>query len=180
VSPPTPGTDEARVATEVITPTLMTALFGQYRMSVMGVHGLAHWARVLDNGLQIARTTEADPHVVALFAVFHDACRLNDHSDPWHGPRAAALVEDLAALIPVLSPGDRACLAEACDGHTKGKVHDDPTIGACWDADRLDLARVGITPRASYLVPDRSRCLVATRAGARNDNVSVGSSDRME
>jgi uncharacterized protein len=27
-----------------------------------------------------------------------------------------------------------------------GQVADDPTIGACWDADRLNLWRVGKTP----------------------------------
>jgi uncharacterized protein len=167
VAPDSPGAPRSVApvdeAIHAITPALLTALFGQYRMSPMGVHGLAHWARVLDNGLQISRTTEANPYVVALFAVFHDACRLNDHSDPGHGPRAAALVEDLAGLIPVLSRGDRACLAEACTGHTRGKVHDDPTIGACWDADRLDLARVGITPKANYLstAPARDPSIIA-------------------
>ena len=27
-----------------------------------------------------------------------------------------------------------------------GLVSEDPTVGACWDADRLDLPRVGIQP----------------------------------
>ena len=33
----------------------------------------------------------------------------------------------------------------------EGCVHADPTIGTCWDADRLDLWRVGITPHARFL-----------------------------
>jgi hypothetical protein len=33
------------------------------------------------------------------------------------------------------------------DGHTTG----DPAVLACWDADRLDLGRVGTTPHASRL-----------------------------
>ena len=30
-------------------------------------------------------------------------------------------------------------------------VHDDPTIQTCWDADRLDLGRVGKKPKVQYL-----------------------------
>ena len=31
-----------------------------------------------------------------------------------------------------------------------GETTTDPTIGCCWDADRLDLGRVGIEPEAEY------------------------------
>ncbi len=46
----------------------------------------------------------------------------------------------------------------ACDGHTDGKTSDDPTIGACWDADRLDLCRLGdrIDVRALSTAPART------------------------
>jgi hypothetical protein len=52
-----------------------------------GSHGLTHWARVLENGLRLAPATGANVTVVALFAVFHDARRLNDGRDPGHGER---------------------------------------------------------------------------------------------
>ncbi|MBB6018173.1 hypothetical protein HNQ04_003450 [Deinococcus radiopugnans ATCC 19172] len=32
----------------------------------------------------------------------------------------------------------------ACKHHASGQTTDEPTLGACWDADRLDLPRVGI------------------------------------
>ena len=35
--------------------------------------------------------------------------------------------------------------------HVDGDVSDDPTIGTCWDADRLDLGRVGIVPDEQYM-----------------------------
>jgi len=34
----------------------------------------------------------------------------------------------------------------ASGGHTHEGYHDDVTIQTCWDADRLDLGRVGIIP----------------------------------
>ena len=38
-------------------------------------------------------------------------------------------------------------LAAALVDHANGLVSADPTIGTCWDADRLHLPRVGIRPR---------------------------------
>jgi uncharacterized protein len=42
-------------------------------------------------------------------------------------------------------------LVTACSRHTCGSVSADPTIGTCWDADRLDLARFGIVPDPELL-----------------------------
>jgi uncharacterized protein len=42
-------------------------------------------------------------------------------------------------------------LVEACTFHTERHHSSDATIATCWDADRLDLGRVGITPREKYL-----------------------------
>ena len=41
-------------------------------------------------------------------------------------------------------------LVDACRRHTAGLLDAEPTVHTCWDADRLDLLRVGIPPR-----PDR-------------------------
>lgn len=35
--------------------------------------------------------------------------------------------------------------------HDKGETTTDPTIGCCWDADRLDLGRVGKKPDPAYM-----------------------------
>ncbi len=42
-------------------------------------------------------------------------------------------------------------LYRACEGHTHERDHPDVTIQTCWDSDRLDLGRVGITPHPSRL-----------------------------
>ena len=34
---------------------------------------------------------------------------------------------------------------------------DDPIIGTCWDADRLDLGRVGVKPNPKLLSTERAR-----------------------
>lgn len=48
-------------------------------------------------------------------------------------------------------------LVEALADHDRGLVTDHPTIGACWDADRLALWRVGITPDPARLCTAHAR-----------------------
>jgi len=50
-----------------------------------------------------------------------------------------------------LDPQRFGLLEHAVRHHTSGLISDDPTIGACWDADRLDIGRVGITPSPDYM-----------------------------
>ncbi len=102
-----------------------------------------------------------DTHVVFLFALLHDTMRLNDARDPEHGPRAAAFAVALheEGLLGV-TDGQLDLLHHACFEHADGKVSSDPTVGVCWDADRLDLPRVGITP-----VPELLSTAVARNGG---------------
>lgn len=119
----------------------------RFRLSWTGIHGAPHWARVRAHGLWIARHTGADAAVVSLFALLHDAARHNDGADPGHGARAARFVEQLHRDRLLSLDDTRALwLAEACRGHSDGGLRANPTIQACWDADRLDLGRVGIRP----------------------------------
>ncbi len=119
---------------------------GQY-----SVHGLTHWRRVETMALDLGRETGADRTVVRLFALLHDCCRKNDGADPDHGPRAADMLAKLVGNILSID-ADRLCLLEqAIRYHTAGHTSDDPTIGTCWDADRLDLGRVGKRPDEKYM-----------------------------
>ena len=115
------------------------------------LHGLGHWRRVARNGEVLARRTGADPYVVELFAIFHDSRRENDNSDPQHGARGAAYAASLRGLHFELDDERMALLEYACIWHTDGKHHADPTIGTCWDADRLDIGRVGFPPGADFM-----------------------------
>ena len=116
------------------------------------VHGPAHRQRVMENGLKLARLNQADQELVELFALLHDCCREGDGADMLHGPRAAALMKTWRAdLLAGLEPERFNLLHEAVRDHTLGKVHKDITIGTCWDADRLDIGRVGRKIQPGYL-----------------------------
>ncbi|HQZ72335.1 MAG: HD domain-containing protein [Anaerolineae bacterium] len=131
-----------------------------YVLPLRGDHGVAHWARVTEIGLRLAELTGADAEVVALFALFHDARRVNEYDDPEHGLRGAELARSLRGSLVHLNDERFDLLHEACRRHTDGKTSKQPTIQACWDADRLDLGRVGITPRPERLGSDAARSLL--------------------
>ncbi len=59
----------------LLRPELIRSIRQQYRLPWHGIHGVVHWARVLENGLRLASTTGAHLGVVSLFAVFHDSRR---------------------------------------------------------------------------------------------------------
>ena len=138
----------------VLTAPLLQAIRGQYRLRWEGIHGVSHWARVRTIGLRLAEHTRADPVVIELFAVFHDACRTNEDRDPHHGRRGAELAAGLRGHIFGLPDTPFALLIAACADHTDGNTEADITVQTCWDADRLDLGRVGIpTDRARLCTP---------------------------
>ena len=122
-----------------------------------GFHGLDHWDRVYSNGKKLL-TPGVDPLVVGLFAYLHDACREDDGEDSQHGERAALLVDQLRdTLLKDVSEEEIKLLREACRLHTVALKTGDPTIDACFDADRLDLGRVGITPDPDRLATEKGK-----------------------
>ena len=129
----------------------MKAVLGGYSLRWDGTHGLKHWGRVLENGSRLARTTGADPEVVRLFAIFHDCRRINEGFDPGHGLRGAEVARSLLGTCLDLGDDQFEQLHYACQYHTDGLTEADVTVQTCWDSDRLDLGRVGITPRPQYL-----------------------------
>jgi uncharacterized protein len=125
---------------------LVHRILEDYALPWHGTHGLGHWARVLENGLRLAQGTEAKVEIVRLFAVFHDSRRVNESVDDWHGRRGADLAVELRGDLFDLPDDDFDLFYEACAAHTDGLIEGDITVQVCWDADRLDLGRVGIVP----------------------------------
>ena len=128
------------------------------------LHGERHWRAVAHAGLELAEHVPgADAGVVFLFALFHDAQRRNEGHDPEHGPRAAAFAERLHGDAFRLPADGLGRLLLACHEHADGGTSDDPTIAVCFDADRLNLWRVGTKPRRRYLStePARERTRIA-------------------
>jgi uncharacterized protein len=126
-------------------------------------HGLPHWQRVERNGILLSLENgrireDINIKVVRFFAYLHDKCRLDNWTDWEHGVRSADMLSSIRDTILKDFTDEEVCLLEkACRYHTTEHRTGNPTIDVCFDADRLDLGRVGI-------VPDPER--MATEQGA--------------
>jgi uncharacterized protein len=149
--PQRPPIDERVAVMELNIPLILHAVLEDYALPWGGDHGVAHWARVYENGLRLAEETEAIVDVVQLFAVLHDSRRISEGTDPDHGPRAAEFARILRGCLFDLTDHEFDLLHRAYAGHTHERTHPDVTIRTGWDADRLDLGRVGMTPHPKYL-----------------------------
>lgn len=143
---------------------LLAEVKAQFRIDVRGIHGAPHWARVRANGLRLAKVTGADTTVVELFAVLHDSQREDDGLDPFHGDRAAEYTKIVLPKVGVrLSVEQMASLRVACTYHSAGSTSGgfaplyERTILTCWDADRLDLGRIGVIPDPARLCTEAGR-----------------------
>ena len=158
-------------------PSLLRFLRDQFRLDWHGIHGAAHWARVRVNGLAMAKANGARADVVELFALLHDSQRQHEGHDRRHGPRAADFVAGLNGDYFKLDSTGLEMLVYACRHHSDGMMEGDVTVQTCWDADRLDLARVGIWPDPDRLCTEAARePLFLERAIER----SLGTSGRSE
>jgi uncharacterized protein len=139
----------------------------EYVMSIFkcgahSIHGPSHWQRVDAFGLDIAKASGADLTVVRLFALLHDSCRQDDGADLDHGPRAAEMLDRIVPSVFAIDPGRFDLLKEAIRLHTSGLTTKEPTIGTCWDADRLDIGRVGMTPDDKYMSTEVGKGMAAS------------------
>ena len=135
----------------MISASLVSFLRSHFELDWRGLHGVAHWSRVRRIGLCLAELTGANRRVVELFAFLHDSCRRSEDRDPQHGARSALLVAKLNQRYLQLSEPELRLLVIACRYHSAGETHEDPTIATCWDADRFELARLGVTPDPNRL-----------------------------
>ena len=130
---------------------LLLRYLDKFQLPPNTIHGPKHWARVRANGVYIAERLDLETAFVTAFAWLHDCCRESDYQDPDHGRRAAEFAKTLLGMKLFSEGIDFEKLLYALEFHNKGRVSEDPIIGVCWDADRLDIGRAGIYPSAEFM-----------------------------
>lgn len=124
-------------------------------------HGLPHWQRVERNGILLSIQNgrirdDINIRVVRYFAYLHDKCRLNNGRDVEHGNKVADMIPNLrTTILRELTDEEVILLEEACRYHTTKRRTGNPTIDVCFDADRLDLGRVGISPNPKLMATEQ-------------------------
>ncbi len=158
----------------MISDELLPFVLSQFALDPNGLHGVPHWARVLANARRLAAGRDVNPVVLELFAILHDSCRVSDGHDRDHGLRAAEQATHLRGWLFELPDPDFARLREALEGHTDiGRDSDDPVVRLLWDAEKLELPRLGITPRLTCMSTEQARDpeLLSWAAGRARDQV---------
>ncbi len=135
----------------------MDILKDECTLSFDGIHGIHHWRRVRAIGIKLAPKTGASIELVELFAFLHDLKRVDDGSDRHHGKRAAEYIRTIQGKYIFLPQVELDLLCYACEFHTAGLTDADITVQTCWDADRLDLGRVGIRPDKRLLCTEAAK-----------------------
>lgn len=139
--------------------------FAKNNWELGGIHGLPHWQRVERNGILLSMEKHADGYqfnknvklnVIRAFAYLHDKCRVDNYSDLEHGTRAAKMLYDIRdSILSEFDEEEFSLLETACRLHTTTHKTGNLTIDICFDADRLDLNRVGITPEPSRMATEK-------------------------
>ena len=146
---------------------LIQIITEQFRLDPESIHGIPHWSRVEELGLMLAEQTGADKDVISLFAYLHDSKRENEFMDINHGARACDFIAELYKAQEInLSGKQLEQLLYACRHHSnRNAKSDDITVMTCWDADRLDIGRVGEIPNPELLCTDaaREKCDIKNR-----------------
>jgi uncharacterized protein len=132
--------------------------------SASSLHGHEHWEQVEKNVIELGENTPGcDIEVARLFAILHDCKRRDEGTDKDHGARASGFARELydKGMLDI-DPEQFSTLKFAIKHHNGGSVSSDPTIGVCWDADRLDLPRVSIAPIADMLSTRYARTVLGS------------------
>lgn len=136
----------------------------EFKLDWMGIHGISHWSRVYVNARKVAEAERSrdksifiSDEVLKLFSFLHDHQRINDGSDYFHGSRAIIPARKLRGDVFDISDEEMGLLEKSIIGHSEGLTYDAPTVMVCWDADRLDLGRVGKIPNPKYLCTESAK-----------------------
>lgn len=144
------------------------------------VHGLEHWKRVERNGLLLA-TDEVNITVVRLFAYLHDHKRIEDGYDWEHGPRAAENLDTIrGTLLAGLADDEFSMLRRACKEHSVTRSTGIPTIDVCFDADRMDLPRVGYRPDPARMASALGAAFAANDVVNDDCSISMDIAERLK
>ena len=90
------------------------------------------------------------------FVYLYNKCHLDDWTDIEHGVRAANMLSTIRnTILRDFTDEEVSLLERACRYHIAEHRTGNPTIDVCFDADRLDLGRVGIVPNPKRMATEQ-------------------------
>lgn len=113
------------------------------------IHGIQHLRQVAYLSGRLAYLLNLDYKTAILAGYLHDCARNNDSDGNSHAHESAWLAKKI--IETNWSNIDIGKIFNAIYYHADGLNTDDPFIGCIWDADRLNLVRLGIIPKVELL-----------------------------
>ena len=145
----------------------------EYRCCEGSTHGRQHWAQVHKLVLALSEQLQLKPWAQACVEVFawtHELARKNDATEEQHSLESSEYFLRISSRIfPELDTRQRKLIALAIAHHADGTTawehildKGNPIadledscladiLGCCWDADRLDLLRMGVIPESKIM-----------------------------
>ena len=127
----------------------------------MNIHGIPHLRRVAVTAGRIAASIGEDIESAVVAGFLHDCARNDDGGGTCHALDSAVLAKKLLSMFyPHL---DVVRLCDAIARHADGETTKDLLVACVWDADRLDLSRLGIEVNSDLLSTSVARRIVLIR-----------------
>lgn len=127
----------------------------------LNIHGIPHLRRVAVTAGRIAASIGEDIESAVVAGFLHDCARNDDGGGTRHAHDSAVLAKKLLSMFyPHL---DAIRLYDAIAQHADGITTKDLLIACVWDADRLDLRRLGIEVNPDLLSTSIARRIVMIR-----------------
>lgn len=145
--------------------SLLEEIKENFKIDFYGDHGIYHWYFVYKNTQLLSQYYNIETNIFMLFSILHDSKRIDEFNDKNHSKRAALYVQTLYENGRLkLSELDLQRLIFACENHTKivdieSDLLKDLVVQVCLDSDKLDLTRVGIKPKAKYMLTSYAKSL---------------------
>jgi len=159
---------------------LLNIIKKDFKLDLYGDHGIYHWQRVFLNTQKLAKYYNVTSEIFELFSILHDSKRENEYQDINHGKRASEFVKELIERKYIkLDTIDEQRLIYACVNHTKpdmtNLLYNDIIVQICFDADKMDIERVGIIPDKKYFLTQYAKELITNPRSERGNTVAISS-----
>ncbi len=119
------------------------------------IHGIKHLRRVAYWAGRFAKLEDVCIKAAIIGGFLHDCARENDFDGNSHAHKSADLARRI--ITKYWTDVDVDKIYSAIYHHADGFTTSDPLIGCIWDADRITLTRLGITPNPELLSTNGAR-----------------------
>lgn len=124
------------------------------------IHGIKHLRKVAYLAGRFATCLNTNIEAAVIGGYLHDCARIDDGVGNHHAHKSAVLAEK---ILNEIYPNyvESKTIYNAIYSHADGLISDDKIIGCVWDADRLNLIRLGIIPQLDLLSTPVARRLLS-------------------